>query len=121
ALSAFATWGTPACPQIIAQGHSQSDAITLPHSSVAVPGPGRRAAAQLGHEHGVVSGHFFFDGLRLALLRPSYRGRRAGVDSFRFLRLLMVSPHSAFKVERCRPRRVPPWSRPPHDHSEARP
>ena len=36
-----------------------------------------------------VSGHFFFDVLRFALLRPSYRGRRAGVDSFRFLRLLM--------------------------------
>jgi hypothetical protein len=51
--------------------------------------------------------HFFFDGLRFALLRPSYLGRRAGVDSFRFLRLPMVSPHSDFKVERCRPRRVP--------------
>jgi hypothetical protein len=33
------------------------------------------------------------------------------VDSFRFLRLLMVSPQSVFKVERCRPWRVPPWSR----------
>jgi hypothetical protein len=40
-----------------------------------------------------VSGHFLFDGFRLALLRPSYRGRRAGVDSFRVLRLLMFSPH----------------------------
>ena len=41
-----------------------------------------------------VNDHFLFDGLRLALLRPSYRGRRAGVDSFRFLRLLMASPQS---------------------------
>src|SRR5215467_10388857 len=58
-----------------------------------------------------VNDHFLFDGLRLALLRPSYRGRRAGVDSFRFLRLLMASPQSVFKVERCRPQRVPSWSR----------
>src|SRR5262249_23468514 len=43
------------------------------------------------------SGHFLFDGLRLALLRPSYRGRRAGVDSFRFLRLLMVAPSLGFQ------------------------
>jgi hypothetical protein len=45
--------------------------------------------------HGRVTGYFFFAGLRLALLRPSYRGRRAGVDSFRFLRLAMVCPHSS--------------------------
>ena len=44
-----------------------------------------------------VSRYFFFDTLRLALLRPSYRGRRAGVDSFRFLRFFMVSPHSVVK------------------------
>ena len=36
--------------------------------------------------------YFFFATFRLALLRPSYRGRRAGVDSLRFLRFLMVSP-----------------------------
>ena len=45
-----------------------------------------------------VSGHFFFDVLRLALLRPSYRGRRAGVDSFRFLRLLMGWPSLCFQA-----------------------
>jgi hypothetical protein len=31
----------------------------------------------------------FFDGLRLTFLRPVYRGRRAGVVSFRLLRLAM--------------------------------
>src|SRR5215470_13069189 len=44
-----------------------------------------------------VNRYFFFDTLRLALLRPSYRGRRAGVDSFRFLRFFMVRPHSVVK------------------------
>jgi hypothetical protein len=31
------------------------------------------------------------------------------VDSFRFLRLLMVSFHSVLEAERYRPRRVPSW------------
>jgi len=62
-----------------------------------------------------VSGHFLFDGFRLALLRPSYRGRRAGVDSFRFLRLLMASPQSISRSKRRRSQRVPSWSRPPDD------